>query len=133
MTPEERAALRITEGEPRAWFWPASRLTNRWLPVLRGSDEYGRRDLGIRVPGGMLIVALWRFRDFRGPCGRCGQWEPAEIDGHVIWEPPYCQSCSRELADYADGCLCPSFPEEDYLDEPWPVEGCVVHAHLERA
>lgn len=43
----------------RAWWWPARELTpwQRW-PVIRGGDEYGNRTVGIRLPGGMLIVAL---------------------------------------------------------------------------
>ena len=42
----------------RCWWWPASELTNRWRPFLRGGDEFGNRTVGIRLPGGMLIVAL---------------------------------------------------------------------------
>lgn len=128
MTPEERAALRVIDPVPRWWFWRSSRLSPRQQLFVWGSDEFGRRDLAVRVPGGMLIVALWRFRDQSGPCVRCQQWEPTEK-----WEPPYCHTCADELADYADGCTCPSFLEDDYLDEPWPVEDCLVHAHLEQA
>ncbi len=125
MTPDERAALRNTDPVPRAWFWPTSRLQYRWRPLDRGSDEFGRRTVGVRVPGGIWWVALWRFDDFSGPCARCKQWEPTEA-----WEAPHCHSCSYELADYERGCLCPSFLEEEFLDEEWPDPRCEVHAGL---
>lgn len=42
----------------RYWWWPVSELTNRRQLFLRGGDEFGNRTIGIRLPGGMLIVAL---------------------------------------------------------------------------
>lgn len=103
-------------------------MSNRWLLLVRGSDEFGCRDLGVRVPGGMVFVRLWRFPEFRGPCARCRQWEHVEA-----WEPPYCSTCAHEVADYAEGCLCPSFLEDDWEIDEWPNPECVVHAHLVRA
>ncbi len=125
MTPTDRAALRNTDPVPRAWFWPTSQLDNRWLPVQRGSDEFARRTIGVRVPGGIWWIATTRFDGWSGPCARCKQWEPTEV-----WEDPHCQSCSRELEDYASGCLCPSFLEDEFMDEPWPNPPCEVHAGL---
>lgn len=42
----------------RFWWWPVAELTYRWRPFLLGGDEFGNRTVGIRLPGGMLIVAL---------------------------------------------------------------------------
>ena len=43
----------------RVWWWPASHLTRRWWPlVFRGGDEYGNATIALRVPGGMIILAL---------------------------------------------------------------------------
>lgn len=46
------------EKAKRAWWWPTSQLSGRWQPLLLGGDEFGNRTIGIRLPGGMLIVAL---------------------------------------------------------------------------
>lgn len=48
----------VIEKAKRAWWWPASQLSYPWRPFLRGGDEFGNRTIGIRLPGGMLIVAL---------------------------------------------------------------------------
>ncbi len=127
MTPDERAALRDTDPEPRAWFWPTSQLDNRWMPIQRGADEFARRTVGLRVPGGIWWIALWRHRGWSGPCVRCRQWDPSEV-----WEAPYCHSCTREVSDYAFGCLCPSFLEDDWSIEEWPHPDCVLHGHRVR-
>lgn len=42
----------------RAWWLSTRYLTNRWRPCLIGGDEFGNRTLAVRLPGGMLIVAL---------------------------------------------------------------------------
>lgn len=51
MSSQEHAARRF-------WWWPAQRLTSRWRLLLFGVDEFNNRTVGIRLPGGMLIVAL---------------------------------------------------------------------------
>jgi hypothetical protein len=44
----------------RVWWWPARELTpwERWNPCFLGGDEYGNRTLAVRLPGGLLIIAL---------------------------------------------------------------------------
>ena len=42
----------------RVWWWPARTLTHRWRCwLLRGGDEFGNKTVGVRVPGGMVLVA----------------------------------------------------------------------------
>ncbi len=121
--------MTAVEREPRWFWWPADRLTSRWWPlIMRGGDEWCRRTLGVRLPGGMLFLALWRFNDAKGPCARCGMWEPADA-----WPDdcgPHCPACHHELADYAAGCICPSYlddhPTGDETD-PWPDPACDYH------
>lgn len=48
----------VVEQAKRAWWWPARKLTNPRQLFLRGGDEFGNHTIGIRLPGGMLIVAL---------------------------------------------------------------------------
>lgn len=110
--------------EPRFFWWPADELTYPWRLAMLGGDEYGRRTLGVRLPGGMLFVALWRFPEFRGPCARCGEWE--HVDG---WDGVHCRACASELADWAAGCICPSFRDAVDVDHEsaFPAAGCPMH------
>lgn len=79
--------------EPWVFWWPASRLTCRWRPFTLGGDEWGRRRLGVRLPGGMLFLPLWRFRGWRGPCAECGEWDPPEF-----WRDPLCGACAKGVS-----------------------------------
>ena len=111
--------------ESRFFWWSRKDLTYPWRPVLVGGDEYARRTVGVRVPGGMLFLALWRFPEFRGPCTRCGRWE--HVDD---WDGTHCLSCVAELGDWAAGCICPSILDDTPVDDwEFPRPGCPVHDH----
>ena len=45
----------------RIWWYPARTLGPAWRwrrLFIRGGDEFGNTTLGLRVPGGMVILAL---------------------------------------------------------------------------
>lgn len=76
------------DSEPRFFWWSSDELTYPWRLAMLGGDEYARRTVGVRLPGGMLFAALWRFRGAVGPCPLCGGWDFPEY-----WAGGYCGNC----------------------------------------
>jgi len=107
----------VIETPPRWFFWPAHELTHRWRPVYLGGDEFGRRTIGLRVPGGVLWLPLWRFHGWQGPCPSCGQWEPPQY-----WRGDLCQICDsdRTAAGYVSRLWAEDWdcPEDSVYDDP---------------
>lgn len=57
----------------RFFWWNASDLVSRWLPLYwGGTDEFCNRTLGLRLPGGVLFWTLgWKLRTRMCLFGRC--------------------------------------------------------------
>lgn len=58
--PDDAREQPVAAWKPRRFFWWNTRtLTYRWRPLyLGGTDEFGNRTLGIRLPGGVLFACL---------------------------------------------------------------------------